>query len=874
VNIRDIVPRSPQEQVDRELEFHVEMRTRELIARGINPNEARAKAIAAFGDYDRVREKLEAMDVKKERKANAGLFIADVLHDARFAFRMLARRRTFAALTIGVLALGIGATTAIFSVADGVLLRPLPFREPDRIAAVWIAQPALAGNPTIGWLAEGTPLGSEEYFALKRNTTTFQNIGIWSSGNATLDSEGGPEQVSMALATETLFQTLGVSPVLGRSFTNGEDALGGPSVAIMSWETFSTRFAHDTSIVGRSTKLGGAQHQIIGVMPPGFRVDRGSDPAAFWVPALRDSSDLPERRNRNYRGIARLARGATFEAANAEAGQLFREATRDTSLRARVEQWQKDEGRTASEPVIILLAAVGLLLMIACVNVAILQLGEVTARRREIAARIALGAGTTRLVRQLLAESVTLSITASIVGSALAWGMLRGLLAIAPERLPGMDTVQIDGRVLGFTLVCATMTGLLFGIVPALIVGRSGTAALTRTGAGQSARGHHVMQRTLIATQLALSMVLLVVGTLFARSLRNITALDPGFRADSLTGFVVYIPYRYPEERVRAIVSDVTRRFENAPGVMRVTVTGSPPFGRRNSSSPVRLDPAIANGRTPQYTTQMYVTPGYFEAMGIRLVEGRTFRAEDRFGSELVAIVNEAEVKRDFGGTSPLGQRVNHQNEWRTIVGVVGDVKHKSLTVSDGAGIYVPFDQHPSTAPTFLVRGSAQALSQPTVRAILRDVDVRVVLQNIYSMQTAIRQSYGVARYRTVLVSVFGAVAALLAAIGLYGVSLRAAARRMREVGIRMALGSSSSRVTGLLVGDAMTGVAFGIAIGLPAATFAAYAARKYLFGVEPHDPMSYLFVALSLSLATLVASALPARKAGKTNPAVVLRSD
>lgn len=874
VTFRDIVPKSAEHKVDRELEFHIEMRTRELIAKGFEPGEARRRAVSAFGDLDGVRREMKQADRKSETHARVGRFVLEALHDARFALRMISRRKTFAALTIGVLALGIGATTAIFSVADGVLLRPLPFAEPQRIAAVWVAQPSLAKDPILNWLAEGTPLGGEEYLALKRNAPWFEDVGIWTSGNATLLADQGAEQVTVASATQSLFRTLRVSPVIGRTFTNGEDALGGARVTVLSWETFNQRFGADTSILGRFINIGGFPHEVIGVMPPGFRVDRTADPPAFWVPAMRDSSDLPERHNRNYRAIARLARGATFANAQSRTGNVFRDATRDTSLQARVEPWQRNEGRGADEQVVLLLAAVGLLLAIACANVAILQLGEVSTRRREIASRIALGAGTGRLVRQLLAESVALSVTSAVVGSALAWAMLRGLLAIAPERLPGMDTVHIDGRVLAFTLLCATVTGLLFGIVPAIMVGRSGTAELTRTGTGQSARGHNVVQRTLIATQLALSMVLLVVGALFSRSLKNITNVDPGFRADSLTGYTIDIPYRYPSDRVLAIISDITRRIETTPGVTSVTVSASPPFMRRNSSSPVALDPAIANGRKPLYTVQSPVKPGYFETMGIRLVAGRYFASTDRVGAENVAIVNESEVQRDFGGASPLGMRVRHQSTWRTIVGVVADVHQRSLMTNDGAQIYIPYDQWVNSGPTFLVRGSVQALSEQKVRRWLREVDNLAVLQNITFIPEAIEKSYGVARYRMILVSLFGAVAALLAAIGLYGVSTRAASRRMREVGIRMALGSSRGGVTRLLVSDAMAGVVFGLAIGAPAAMLAAYATRKNLFGVSPSDLPSFMIVASILAVATLVASAVPAVRAGKTNPATVLRSD
>lgn len=871
---REIVPRPVSSRVESELDFHVEMRTRELIARGVAPDEARARAVAAFGDFHRVTAELNRIGRATEGARRRSRFIGEALQDARFALRMIRRRRSAAVLTVGILSLGIGASTAIFSVADGVLLRPLPFYEPDRVAAVWIAQPALARDPVLGWMADATPMGNEEYQALRTHATSFDEIGLWSTATATLASDAGAEQVPIGVVTGSVFRTLRVSPAIGRTFVAGEDALGGPSVAILGWESWKVRFGGDSSIVGRSITIGGTAHTIVGIMRPGLRLDRTTEPPAFWVPALRDSSDMPERHNRSYRAIARLTRGATFEAASVQAGRILREVTGDTTLTARVEVWQRDQGRNATGQVMVLLIAVGLVLLIACVNAAMLQLGEVTARRQEMAARVSLGAGTGRLVRQLLGECVVLAFAASALGSALAWGMLRGLLAIAPERLPGMDTVHIDGRVLGFALVCATVTGVLFGIVPALVVGRAGTTSLLRTATGHAARGTALLQRGLIAAQVAMSMVLLVVGTLFARSLLNLTSVDPGFRADELVAVRVYIPYRYPADRVREIVAAFKARLESTAGVTAVTVNSSPPFAGRNSSSPIELDPAIARGRRPQHTMQFYVTPGYFETMGIRVVAGRPFRPDDGIGGEPVAIVNTAMVARDFGGNSPIGQRVRHQSIWRTVVGVAANVNSRALDISDGAGIYVPYDQHPNTGPTFLVRGVTGALTQPALRSGLRDVDARSVLQGMSSVDRDIERSYGPQRYRTILVSVFGAMAALLAAIGLHGVSSRAAARRLREIGIRMALGGTSRGVTGLLVADAMSGVGVGMILGVPAALLAGFAARQYLFGVSAADPVSIVLVALFLATATLFSSALPARRAARSNPAVVLRSD
>ncbi|MCE9601821.1 MAG: ADOP family duplicated permease [Gemmatimonadetes bacterium] len=871
---REIVPRAVDEQVDSELAFHLAMRERDLVARGVPAAEAREQALAAFGDMGGVRAELTRIGRASEGSARRLRLVAEAIQDARFAWRMVARRRAATLLIIVVLALGIGATTAIFSVVDGVLLRPLPFNEPDRLAAVWIGQPALANDPVLASLAEATPIGTEEYHAMRDATGSFVAIGLWNMGSATLTTEDGAEPVPVGVVTQSVFETLRVTPALGRTFTEGEDALGGADVGILSWETWRGRYGGDPAMLGRRIVLDGAPHTIIGVMPAGFRLDRTIEPPYVWVPAMQDSSDLAERHNRNYKAIARLGAGATFVGAAQQATPALREVTGDSSLVARVAMWQADQGRNASGPVLLLLAGAGLLLLIACVNVALLQLGEVSARRNEITVRVALGAGQGRLVRQLLGESLLLALIASALGAVLAAVMLRGLLAIAPERLPGLDSVRIDARVLGFALLTALATGLVFGVVPAWLVGRSGPAAAVRGGGGQTARGAAPLHRGLLSAQIAMSMVLLVMSVLLGQSLHRLTAVDPGFRADRLTALRVTMPWQYEDDQVRALTEGARRRIAELRGVSRVTLSSAPPYSGNSSSSPVTLDPSIAGERTPQHTVQQSVATDYFETMGVRIVEGRAFDAGDVFGGEPVAVVSEAMVRRDFGAHQAIGQRVRHQGVWRRVVGVAADVRGRSLAVTDGAGIYIPFDQNPNSGPTFLVRGEDAALETATLRGILRELDGQMVLRSVTRVPAAIERSYGAQRYRTILFTAFGALAALLAAVGLYGVSARTAARRLREVGIRMAVGGSPRSVARLLVGDAMRGVVLGIALGVPAAFGTAWALRAYLFEVSPAAPMAYLVVAAALAAATLAASAWPAWAATRADPVRVLRAE
>ena len=870
----EVIRPSVDRRVANELAFHIEMRTRELVARGVPADQARRQAAERFGDLEQVVAELNRLERSTDRTTRRTRYVAELSHDWRFAMRMIARRRTFAAVAIVTLGLGIGAATAIYSVVDSVLLRPLPFEDPDRIAAVSITQPGLANDPVLSWLANATPMGSTEYNALRANAKTLRDIALWSPSAVTLAADGGLERLQAVRVTSSMLPALRARPALGRGFAPGEDALGGPPVAMVSWEAWMSRYGADSTLVGKRILLNQKPYTIIGVLPRGLRLDRTIDPPPFWLPALQDSYDIPERRNRSYRALARLAPNATFAAATQEAAAIVRSAAADTLLSARVQQWQTDQGREVRGPLFVLVGAVGLLLIIACVNVAILQLGEAAGRAREMTTRAALGAGSGRLVRQLLVESLAIAFAGAILGSAIAWAMMRGLVAAAPARVPGIDGVALDARVLAFTVACATVTGVLFGTVPALLTGRSGAASIVRLGAGQSGRSTRRWQRALIASQLALSMVLLVEAVLLGRSLQALSAVDPGFRPMGLSAVSIALPADLDDEHVRTLTADVVRRLTMVPGVERASAAQQIPFIGGASSSPLEIDRAGAGGLAPRHTQQRYVAPAYFETLGIRVLAGRPFTAEDRAGAEPVAIVSEAAVARDFGGRSPLGRRVMHQRIWRRVVGVVADTKYRGLAREDEATVYIPFEQYPSGWPSFVARGPALATVESAIRSILREVEPRAVVLETASLPAVIEKSFAAERYRTTIVAVFGGMAALLTAVGLYGVSARAAARRTREIGIRIALGGTTTRVVRLLLGDSMTGVAVGLALGLPGALLAGRLVRPYLFGIGPEDPVSLAVVGALLVAVTALASFLPARIAGRANPATVLRGD
>jgi predicted permease len=803
--------------------------------------------------------------------------LSELIHDARFAMRLLRRRPGFTSLATVTIALGIGAATSIFSVVDGVLLRPLPFANPDRLVAVWIAQPSLAKDPVIARLAERTVLGAEELAALRDRTTSYSGFGYWIASGSMLTSNGSAEPVSTVSASASLLDVLGERTVLGRGLRPEENVLDGPRVALVGWETWTSRFAGDSGIVGRRIELDETQYTIVGVLPRGLRLDRAIAPAAFWTPAMQSKYEQPQYHNRSYHVVARLRPGMTPTAAELETARAFRSVSGDTTLSARVLDWQYDQTRESRGPLYLLLGASALLLLIGCVNVAMLLLGESASREREIAARVALGASRGRIVRQLLVESTTVALLGATLGTALAWTLTRTLTSLAPTRIAGIESLDVDIRALGFAILCATVAGVLFGLTPALTLARSSEGALLRVGVGQSARHGRRVQRWLVATEVALSFALLVGGVLFARSLDRLTAVDPGFRPQRLVAIKTIAPRSFYRDDSRTLVfyEEGVRRLSALAGVDGATAGENTPFGGGWSSSPVMVE-----GRTYEYnrgpsTDQHTVLPDYFSVLGMPIRDGRTFTLADAAGSELVAIISDAAARRDFPNESAIGRRVRWQGQYRRVVGVVGDVRAARLTRTTGPAIYVPMRQYVGGSATFIVRTNLDlAAIAPALRTTLGGIDPAVSVSSIERMPTLISLSYVDERYRTIIVGAFALFAAMLASVGLYGVTLRAASRRTREIGIRVALGATPGRATQLVMSDTLRGVAAGLVAGITLSLVGARALGAYLFDVAPTDPLTFGVVLALLATVAVIASGIPARRASRANPSAVLNGD
>jgi predicted permease len=792
--------------------------------------------------------------------------------DVRFALRSLRRRPTFAIVAVTTLALSIGAATAIYSIVDGVLFRSLPYHDASRIVSIWQTDSLRKKQALLAANWDRVPLDYTDFLRWRDAQHSFDGVAVWSGFGAFVQGDAAPVQITGMRVSPGLFGLLGVAPILGRTFARGEDIVGGPRVTMLSYEAWQSRFGGRRDVLGSIVRFDDRPYEIIGVLPEGFTLERGKTGAPYWIPAGQSKGDIGLH-NRSFHAIAKLKPGVTSEQAATETGRLLDGEDSPAAHGVRIEGFVRDETRTVRLPLLLLLGAVGILLAIACVNIATLLLGEASTREVEMSARIALGASRGRIIAQLLTESLLLAIVGGALGVVLAWWGTRGIVGLAPPKIPGLGAVHVDGRVLAAALVAATIAGLLFGLAPALLLSEHGPATLLRATRGSSGRG--ALQRFMIAAELALSVVLLVGAGLLSRSLQRLGAVDPGFRTDHLA--VVRMSWSNPYGdtlRLRSFYDQMTQQLAALPGVTAVTAGSSIPFTAGSSSSPYLLvGEGVEDMASHKHEVQQRViASSYFSVMGIPVLAGRAFSSDDRSGSELVAVISDAAAKRDFPGTSPIGQRVKYQGDWRTIVGVVRDTKVGQLSAEDLPSIYTPLSQRPSVLDLAVRTAGDPAALANTLRKTVQGSNRDIVVNDVQIMDDLVHRSFAEERFRTALIVLFGATAALLAAVGLFGVTARAVARRTREVGIRVALGATSESVVAMIVRQTMRAVGAGVIVGVIGALAASRILAPYLFGVRTNDPATYLGILALLGAASLTASWLPARRAGRVEPAVVLR--
>jgi putative ABC transport system permease protein len=796
----------------------------------------------------------------------------ELLQDLQYGVRVFARNPTFTLVALLALALGIGATTAIFSVVDTVLLKPLPYSQPDRIVSVGLT----------GFGDDSIALGPD-YIEWRARNHVFEEMAGYSATQFTLTGAGDPVRIDCGRVTESFFRTLGIQPMLGRAFTPGEDQPGGPKVILLTYGFWQRRFGGTREILGRSITLDGIPYSVIGVLGPGFRYPKRRMDALVPM-ALNTAEQVKRRAMMIFPVIARLKQGVGIVQARTEIG-AFLEQTR------KQQRFYRPEMKISMVPLaerqvsnvrlalLALLGAVGSLLLIACANVANLLLSRSAVRQREISVRAAMGAGRGRLVRQLLTENALLGLTGGLLGLLLAAITLRSIIHFAP-RLPRIEDVAIDLRVLGFTLFMSLAVSLLVGVTPALgATGRDLNEAL-KQGARSVSASHRGLRNLLVVSELALSLVLLVGAGLLVQTLWRLQHVNTGLVAEHvLTVEIPFSDHQYSEPVQRAVLGNLLERVSTLPGVLSAALADALPPQMQAVFMAMRVEgEPIGPGNDPSNEVALRsVSPAYFSVLGIPLKSGHWFDNHDTSDKPDVALVNEAMVRRFFPNRNPVGRRVSGrvEEQWRTIIGVVADVKNQGLVEPVRPEMYIPAQQATMTvASTLLVRGVGDPLALVAeVRDQVRAIDKNIPL-TFSTMTHEIDDLVSSQRFNSILLSSFAGLALLLAAIGIYGVMSYLVTERTREIGIRMALGARRGHVLGLVVGHAfrlaITGVAVGVAL--------AFALTRYLetllYSVKTRDAWTFCSVAFLLLAVALLASYIPAIRATRVDPSTTLRAE
>ena len=808
----------------------------------------------------------------------------DLWQDVRFALRSLARSPGFAVVAVLTLALGIGANSALFSVVNAVLLRPLPYADPDRVVRVKAGWEGSYGN----WLSQ------PEIVDLEEGVPSLAAVGSWTETSANLTGDGEPERVAAVAVMPEAFEVLGVEAARGRVFGEEEGVSGGDGVVVVSDGLFQRRFAGDPSLVGRSIEVNGSNRTVVGVLPPDFRLltDFQRAQTDVFLPLVLDRDSLQSRGNHSYHTVARLAPGATLERANGELTALASSLTEQGFYE--VERRFGFQGVEAREDVfggvtpalVVLLGSVGFVLLIACANVANLLLARGEERQRELAVRVTMGADRGRVLRQLLTENVTLALFGGGAGVLVAFLGTRLLTALDPANLPRVEAVTVDGTVLGFTLAVALLTGVVFGAAPALQALRQDPQEGLREGGrgGTASRRRAGFRRVLAVSELAFAVVLVIGAGLMLRTFRALSTLDVGFQPEGLLSLTLSLPSTsYPDNpSVVDFFGRLQERLAAIPDVEGAAAVRVLPLTRTIGDWSIDIEGYEEQpGENPKGDWQS-VTPGYFELMGIRLVEGRLLEPTDDATAPPVVVVNRT-MADSYWPTGALGQRfrAGSSRPWTTIVGVVEDVSRNALVEEPRTEMYHPHAQYPvsvTSAPrtmTLVVkgRGDPSALFAP-VRETIRSLDARLPVSDVRSVEDVLSRAVAGERVTMTLLGIFGGVALLLAVVGIYGVLSYSVSRRQHEIGIRMALGAERGRVLGLVLREGMGLALAGLALGTAMALGLTRLMASLLYGVGPLDPLTFLAVPTLLGACALVAMAVPALRASGVPPTEALRSE
>ena len=813
-----------------------------------------------------------------ERSGRLNL-LADLLHDVRYAARMLRKNPAFTIIAVIALALGIGANTAIFSVVNTVLLRPLPYKDPKRLVMVW-EDATRYGYP------RDTPAAAN-FVDWRDQNQVFEGMAAIADTSFNLTGAGDPERLEGRRVSANLFPLLGVEPQIGRVFSAAEDQPGAQRVVLLSYGLWQRRFGADPNIVGKPLTLNGESHVVVGVMPARFQFPSSDDEA--WVPIAFTQQEASSRGRHYLEVLARLKPGVTLAQAQTEMNTIA------TRLQQQYPQQNADLGAAVmplhehlvgdiKPALLILLGAVALVLLIACANVANLLLARAAVRQKEIAVRVALGAKRRRLIRQFLTESILLSTLGGIVGLVIAYIGLILLKSFIPENISQAREISINFKVLTFTLLVSVLTGLIFGLAPAIQAVRFNQIETLKEGGRDAATGGSGkrLRSLLVMSEVAISLVLLIGAGLLINSFLRLRNVDPGFRADNLLTMKMVLPEpKYAEfGRRSAFYTDVIQRVQSLAGVRSAAVTTNLPLYRQGNSISIGIEgrPDPPPGQELIVVTRI-ISPGYFDTMSIPLLKGRAFTDQDTETSPNVVVISETMARRFWPGEDPIGKRIaagraRTPEDWIQVIGVVKDVRQFELNADPKPQMYMSYRQAGFFAPRDLVVKTdvEPASMAATVRKAVWEIDKDQPVSNIRTMEEILADSIARQRFSMLLLAIFAGVALVLAGVGIYGVMSYSVAQRTREIGIRMALGAQTGAVLKLAVGYGMKLVIVGVVIGLIAALMLTRVMATLLFGVTATDPTTFTLISLLLIAVAALASYIPARRATKVNPIIALR--
>lgn len=878
LRLRSVFRRGEVERdLDDELRYHIEQQIEQNVARGMSHADARAAALAAMGGVERQKD-----DVRDTRRVES---LTNLVRDFRYASRSLRANPGYAFVAILTLTLGIGATTAIFSAVHGVLMKDLAYEDPRRLV-------------TLGY-GRGSTIAAGVFFDWKAATRSFSQMGVEEYWSPNLTGTDRPEQLTAVRITPSMFPVLGVAPLHGRVFLTDEDEPGRQHVVVLAYSFWQSRFAGDPAVIGRALRLDGESYRVVGVMPRGFQfTPYWAEDAEFAAP-LVTASRREDRAGSSLRAFARLAPGVTIQQARADLRGVATRLERQypgTNQSVDVTPLREEVVGSVESALTILLGAVGLVLLIVCANVAHLQLVRATARARELAVRVALGASRARVIQQALTESVLLALIGGALGVIVASVGVRVFVAMAPPSIPRIGEIAIDGGVLAFAGIVAAIVGLICGIIPAIKVAHVPSHDVLKDGArGGESRRQFRARGALIVSEFALAVILLSGAGLLMRSFVALLRVDPGYQTRHVLSMQVSVTgTQHAAVAQRAdFFNRVIARVGQVPGIERVSAINHVPLDGDDWRFPfnVQGQPVAKPGTEPK-AEFLVVHPGYFRTMGIRMVRGDEITPVQQAGAEHVVVINEAMARRFWPGENPIGKAISVDNpvtnpDWFRIVGVARDVRQSGWT-HQADQMYFPYIHdprkveremslasflHPSYT-TLVIRTAADPASMiGTVRQVVHEMDADAVISSPITMDQAVDQEFATPRFYAVLITSLALIAVLLAAVGVYGVISYSVARRSHEFGIRVALGAQQSQVFGMVLGQGVRVALAGAMIGL----VGAFALTRYiaamLYDIAPTDPVTFAGVVVILSLTAAAACWIPARRALAASPSEALRA-